>query len=67
MRRVGDILLGWSPLSASLANILSRLLSSVTVYKAIKASGIRVGQWIALPGAGGVSYCHPFCLRIATI
>lgn len=49
------------------------LCAGVTVYKAIKQSGVRVGQWIALPGAGGglghlaIQYAQAQGLRVIAI
>ncbi|KAF9442535.1 mannitol-1-phosphate dehydrogenase M1PDH1 [Macrolepiota fuliginosa MF-IS2] len=56
--------------SASIAPILC---AGLTVYKAIKTSGARIGQWVAIPGAGGglghlaVQYAVAQGLRVIAI
>lgn len=41
------------PDGLSLADAAPILCAGVTVYKALKESEARVGQWVAIPGAGG--------------
>ena len=49
------------------------LCAGVTVYKALKESGARAGEWVALPGAGGglghlaVQYAKWMGLRVIAI
>jgi len=34
-------------------------IQGLTVYKALKLSNAKVGQWIAISGAGGGLFCIP--------
>ena len=61
------------PKSVDLADAASVLCAGITVYKALKESGARPGQWVALPGAGGglghlaVQYALAMGLRVVAI
>jgi len=52
------------PDGLSLADAAPILCAGVTVYKALKESGARAGEWICIPGAGGglghltIQYAH---------
>jgi len=56
--------------SAAAASIMC---AGITVYRAIKHSGARIGEWIAVPGAGGglghlaVQYAVAMGLRVVAI
>ncbi|KAK9380255.1 chaperonin 10-like protein [Kockiozyma suomiensis] len=41
------------PAGTDLANVAPILCAGITVYKAIKESGVKPGQWLAVAGAGG--------------
>ena len=61
------------PKNIDLAEAASILCAGITVYKALKESGARPGQWVALPGAGGglghlaVQYANSMGLRVVAI
>ncbi|KAK9475545.1 chaperonin 10-like protein [Dipodascopsis tothii] len=58
------------PKSCDLAEIAPILCAGITVYKAIKESGVKPGQWVAITGAGGglgtlaIQYAKAMGLRV---
>ncbi|RPD75485.1 GroES-like protein [Lentinus tigrinus ALCF2SS1-7] len=61
------------PENLSSAEAASILCAGVTVYRAIKYSGAKIGEWIVLPGAGGglghlaVQYAVAMGLRVVAV
>jgi propanol-preferring alcohol dehydrogenase len=61
------------PDGLSLADAAPILCAGVTVYKALKESGAKAGEWIAIPGAGGglghlaIQYANWMGLRVISI
>lgn len=61
------------PEGVSLEAVAPVLCAGITVYKAIKESGVRAGQWIAIAGAGGglgnmaLQYCKAMGIHTVAI
>lgn len=61
------------PDGVSLEAVAPVLCAGITVYKAIKESGVRAGQWIAVAGAGGglgnmaLQYCKAMGIHTVAI
>ncbi|KAK9461034.1 chaperonin 10-like protein [Lipomyces oligophaga] len=58
------------PKEADLAQVAPILCAGITVYKALKESGAKPGQWVAITGAGGglgtlcIQYARAMGLRV---